>query len=552
MRLTIARKLGLASVLPVLFLFALGLLSLRTISKLVETGAWVTHTHEVLEQSDRLLSSLKDIESGARGFAMTGEPTFLQPYAKAKAIIPSQFVELRRRVANGPNQPRRLDRLEPLVDSKVRFMDGVVRIRTEKGLEAALSEIGGERGEHIMEEIRRLIAEIDDEERALLAQRELDAAEAVSSARALLASGMLFALLVVGWSSTVIARGLVRAVATLSAGAQRIGAVRLDEQIELGRDDELGDLAASFNHMTQKLATTMVSVETETAARKRSETLVEALRDAVSRLASAASEVLAATSQQGAGAQQQAAAVTETVATVEEVLQTSEQAAQRGREVAASAQRSVEVSNVGRRAVEDTIRVMGAAKEQVESIAENIISLAQQAQAIGEIIALVNDIAEQTNLLALNAAIEASRAGDHGRGFSVVAAEVKVLAEQSKKAFDKARRNLGEIQAQTNRAVMATEEGTKCVSSAMSAVNAAGESIRVLTDVINESALTAAQIAGAAGQQAAGMSQIHLAMKNINSVTTQSMASVRQTEQSAQDMTALGSKLKELLGSAAA
>src|SRR5207253_3710370 len=108
-------------------------------------------------------------------------------------------------------------------------------------------------------------------------------------------------------------------------------------------------------------------------------------------------------------------------------------------------QRTQEVGKAGRKSGEDSGAALGTVREQVESTAENILALAEQAQAIGEIIATVNDIAEQTNLLALNAAIEASRAGEQGKGFSVVAGEVKVLADQSKKATAQVRQILGDI-----------------------------------------------------------------------------------------------------------
>src|SRR5205814_8058379 len=129
-------------------------------------------------------------------------------------------------------------------------------------------------------------------------------------------------------------------------------------------------------------------------------------------------------------------------------------------------QKTLELSKAGRKVVEESVAATLTVKEKVESTAENILLLAEQAQAIGEIIAAVNDIAEQTNLLALNAAIEASRAGEHGRGFSVVAGEVKALADQSKKATAQVRQILGEIQKATNKAVLSTEEVSKGVAAA--------------------------------------------------------------------------------------
>jgi methyl-accepting chemotaxis protein len=272
------------------------------------------------------------------------------------------------------------------------------------------------------------------------------------------------------------------------------------------------------------------------------------LKETTGVLASSAAEILAATTQQAAGATESSAAVAETVTTVEEVTQTAEQATQRARAVADSSQRAAEIGKAGRRAVEESVTGMTGVKEQVESIAGSILALAEQAQAIGEIIASVNDIAEQTNLLALNAAVEAARAGEQGRGFAVVAGEVKSLAEQSKKATIEVRRILGEIQRATSSAVMTTEQGTKQVAATTKQVTEAGETIRALTDAVAEAAQAAAQIVASAGQQAAGMTQIRQAIGNIHEATQQNLASTKQAERAAQDLNALGTKLLDLVG----
>src|SRR5262249_10838453 len=160
------------------------------------------------------------------------------------------------------------------------------------------------------------------------------------------------------------------------------------------------------------------------------------------------------TAHQATGAQEQAAAVAQTVTTVEQVTQTANQAAQRAKEVGDTIKRTLEVGLTGRRTAEASVSALNQLKGRVESTAADILRLAEQAQAIGEIIASVNDIAEQTNILALNAAIEASRAGEQGKGFAVVAAEVKALADQSKKATTQVRQILGEIQRATHTAVL--------------------------------------------------------------------------------------------------
>jgi len=272
------------------------------------------------------------------------------------------------------------------------------------------------------------------------------------------------------------------------------------------------------------------------------------LQQSTTVLASRAAEILAATTQQAAGAAETSSAVTETMATVEEVAQTSAQAVERARQVAEGAQRAAEVAKTGRQAVEASAAAMGTVKEGVESIAESILALAEQAQAIGEIIAAVNDIGEQTNLLALNAAVEAARAGEQGRGFAVVAAEVRSLAEQSKKATVQVRQILGEIQRATSAAVMTTEQGTKQATAAAKQVGEAGDTIRALADAAEEAAQSVAQVVASAGQQAAGMTQIRQAMQNIHEATQQTVASTRQAEGAARDLNALGAKLLALTG----
>jgi CHASE3 domain sensor protein len=275
------------------------------------------------------------------------------------------------------------------------------------------------------------------------------------------------------------------------------------------------------------------------------------LEEAVSALTSASAEILAGTTQQAAGVQEQAAAVTETVSTVEEISQTAQSSNDRARAVAESSVIAVENGAAGRRAVDETVIVMGDVKTRTESIANSILALAEQAQAIGEIIAVVNNVADQTNILAFNAAIEASRAGEHGKGFGVVATEIKSLAEQSKKATVQVRQILSEIQRATNGAVIATEHGAKTVDEALRSVHQADEAIRALTEIVADAAHSATQISASANQQSIGMAQIQRAMRDINDTTTQSLASTRQTEQAARDLDMVGLRLAQLLRGAA-
>jgi methyl-accepting chemotaxis protein len=271
------------------------------------------------------------------------------------------------------------------------------------------------------------------------------------------------------------------------------------------------------------------------------------IREAAHDLSSAAAEILAVTTQQSAGANEQSVSIAQTTTTVDEVKIIAEQAVSRAQEVANASQRSVEISHDGRQAVQNTINGMGRIKERVESIAENILALSEQTQQIGDIIASVNDLATQSNMLALNAAVEAARAGEHGKGFAVVASEVRALAEQSKQATAQITTILEDIQKATNTTVMATEEGTKGVDEGVLLAAQAQDAIAQLAGVIDESTQAATQMVAGGRQQATGVEQIALAMNNINQATAQSLASTRQAEKTAQDLSELARSLSEIV-----
>ncbi len=271
------------------------------------------------------------------------------------------------------------------------------------------------------------------------------------------------------------------------------------------------------------------------------------IMDSVNVLASSASEILSSTTEVASSVTETATSVNETTTTVEEVKQTAQVASQKARQVSEAAQKAVQVSQMGERAVDETIEKMAVIRLQMESIAESIVKLSEQSQAIGEIIGAVNDLAEQSNLLAVNAAIEAAKAGEHGKGFTVVAQEVKSLAEQSKQATAQVRAILKDIQKATSAAVLATEQGTKTVEEGVKQSGHSGEAIKMLAGSIAEAAQAATQIAASSQQQLVGMEQVISAMNSIRFASEQNVTGTKQTETAAHSLNELGQKLKLLM-----
>lgn len=272
------------------------------------------------------------------------------------------------------------------------------------------------------------------------------------------------------------------------------------------------------------------------------------VNDGVGVLGSSTNAILAGTTQVATGATEAAAVISQTAVTLDEVKQTAHVSTQKARYVSETAQRASDVSATGRKAVEDTIEGMQQIRDQMEMVAESIMRLSEQTQAIGEIIASVNDLSEQSNLLAVNAAIEAAKAGEHGVGFAVVALEVKSLAAQSRQATAQVRSILGDIQKATSNAVLAAEQGAKAVDVGTRQSKDAGDAIQRLSESIEESAAAASQIAVSAQQQLVGMDQLAQAMGNIKTATAQNMESTRQAEQVAQQLHLLGQRLKGMVG----
>lgn len=362
---------------------------------------------------------------------------------------------------------------------------------------------------------------------------EIDASEAFAPVRTL---GMWIIcvtgpiILIVVFIAWLIARGVANPIKRISENVVKVGGGDLTVDIvKVNRADEIGNLIEAFRDMVANLRRVTLQV-----------------KEGVNVLGSAASEILASTSQLASSASETAAAVNETTATAEEVKQTAQVSSQKARVVSDMANKAAEVSQAGKRAADNIIGEMDRIREQIGSVAESIVRLSEQSQSIGEIIAMVDDLAEQSNLLAVNAAIEAAKAGEHGRGFTVVAQEVRSLADQSKQATAQVKNILTEIQKATSAAVMAAEQGSKAVESGARQSEETGRSIEMLTNSITEAAHAGRQIAVSSQEQLTGMDQVVSAIENIKNASVQSADSTKQLETAARNLDELGKRLKVL------
>ena len=341
-----------------------------------------------------------------------------------------------------------------------------------------------------------------------------------------MAAGTAAVVAMVAWVTRSISRR-VRMIDEVLAAMKRGD---LSRRVNGTANDELGDIMTSLNATGVSL--TSLITELTTCARQ--------IAAASTEIAASAEEMSAGLSKQEGESQQVAAAVEEMNATVQEVARQSSDAA-------SAAKQSQQEAATGAGVVEDTVSEIKGIATDVGSSAAAVTTLGDKSQQIGEIIKVINDIADQTNLLALNAAIEAARAGEHGRGFAVVADEVRKLAERTTKATEEVASSIKDIQVQTSSAVQLIESGSQRVAKGVDLAQNAGQALGRISQSSQGLAGMVQSIAAAAEEQAASSQQIAKAVETINAVTRESSQGATQVAQAAGDLSQQSEKLQGMV-----
>jgi len=303
---------------------------------------------------------------------------------------------------------------------------------------------------------------------------------------------------------------------------------RLDEKT----NDELGQVARYFNRFVNKVH----DVVAEVAGTSRD-------------VAAAATQIAASSEQIAGGMNEQSGQVTQISSAVEEMSQSVIEVARKSAEASNTAQRSGEMATEGGNVVRETVAGMGQINEAVTASANAVQELGKRGQQIGEVIQVINDIADQTNLLALNAAIEAARAGEHGRGFAVVADEVRKLADRTTRATKEIAGSIEAIQRETDEAVQRMNTGTEQVERGVAQANQAGQSLEEIVNGAREVAAMIQSIAAAAEQQSAASEQVGKNIESIAAVTREANEGTQQAATAAASLSTKAERLLELVGS---
>jgi len=569
-RANIGLKIALGFLLAFFCLTAIGVNSYFSIVQLNSENRTSENSHTAELTLERLLSALVNAETGVRGYVLSGQDGYLQPYLQQQNNVPAQIAELSTLLRNVPSQRQHLTILRELYGQELQNWSSTISIRRSQGLSAALPLVASGKSKDLMDAMRTQIHDMQSAEGAQVIAGDQTIRDLTARNKQIILWGTLLTALLVAVVGFLIQRNISAPLQEVTEAAEKIARGNLDIHLTATqRSDEVGEMARSFAQMSEFLRalarqaerigngdlTGGITVHDENdmlgaAFANMSRQLLQMtmrLKESAAVLSSSVRQILAAVHEVNSGVTETAASISQTTATVEEVRQTASLSSQKARTVSDIAQTSMDISAQGKNSVEETVAGMERIRQQMEAIAASIVRMSEHGQAIGEIIAVVNDLAEQSNLLAVNAAIEAARAGEHGKGFAVVAQEVRSLADQSRQATAQVRTILNEIQKSTSVAVMAAEQGSRTVEAGLRQAAHSGDAMQQLTASITDASRAAVQIAASSQQQLVGMDQIAEAVESVKLASVQNVNSVHQVQTAAQHLEKTGEELARLV-----
>ena len=327
-----------------------------------------------------------------------------------------------------------------------------------------------------------------------------------------------------------ITRGITRPLSACVVVANALAAGDLSVEVDSSSTDETGKLLAAMKIMIANLRT-----------------LISKVSNTSTQVASAAKQLQSTAELMATGAEEVAAQAGAVATAGEEMTATSSEIARNCQMAAEEAHRASQSSNNGAEVVERTVAVMEQIAAKVQTTAKTVKSLGERSDQIGAIIGTIEDIADQTNLLALNAAIEAARAGEHGRGFAVVADEVRALAERTTRATKEIGEMIKAIQKETKGAVAAMEQGVQQVEVGTVEATKSGDALRDILNQINAVTMQVNQIATAAEEQTATTSEISSNMMQITQVVQETAGGAHQSAIAAAQLSGNAVELQRLV-----
>ena len=581
--------LGFGAILSIIL--ALLMLAYNNFSSLSDASALDRRTLEILVQGNTISHELLEIQAETRGFLLTGNERFLTPEKDERAELRASIRQAQLLV-NDPGVKSKLHQAAALCERWLtETVDPLTAARRALGnAPGAADKMGNstelQKGFQMVSEALRLLDEINADENRLLAERTKASQQLHQTMRNLLTLGALACLvlsIIVAWLLT---RSLMQPLSNLAQAVGRIAAGESSARASVMSRDELGDIALEFNRMAQSVQDTQAK---EVAASGELRTKVDALLDVVSKAAvgdltgvvtvkggdaigrmgeglqtmvenlrklinnvqkagiqvtTSATEIAASAKQQEATGIEQAQTSIEILSTTQEISANTAQLLKTMEGATAVADYTSSVTAEAQTNLKRMDHTMGQMVAATDSINAKLAALSEKASNINSVLTTITKVADQTNILSLNAAIEAEKAGEAGRGFSVVATEIRRLADQTSVSTWDIEQMLKEMQSAVSASVMGMDKFSEEIRRSVGEVRQVGEQLSGVVDQVQKLAPQFDLVLAGMQSQAVGASQISDTMMQLNDATQQTVDSLKATSEAVHQLQYAASDLQ--------
>ncbi|WJV28310.1 methyl-accepting chemotaxis protein [Rossellomorea sp. AcN35-11] len=451
-----------------------------------EINTLITYDMQVDTKVKDLSKVLNEIEIGEQGFVITGATGFLAPYQNGKRSVENHIEELNTLLQGNQEQLDKLDKIEAQYGFWIQFVDRVIDTRKDKGLEKAATLVESGTGKKYLDGIRSYVDMIVIDQEKDLNDRIDSLNQQVYLSKIITIGLSAFAVILAVFFGIILSHTIKTNTKKISRSILEIANAGgdLTKRIHVKSKDELADLAADTNQLIAGIAILVkqVSEMAENVSASSQELLASAEETSrtITSIAETSTEI-------AAGSDQTTSRMSESLSKMNSLEEAARFLFDQAELVKVTAHDMRVVAEKGGKTVQASSSKMLSIEETMSNTSETVEALGQRSSQITTIIGTITDIAEQTNLLALNAAIEAARAGEHGRGFAVVADEVRKLAEQSRQAAKGVTEIVHSIQEEVDVIIKQNSDGVKEVIAGVEITNETNTS---LEDILNQTTKT--------------------------------------------------------------